>query len=185
MEKLDRLSDKLLVLRYQTGDADALGRLARKYYSPLTYFLRRLLDGPDEAEETLQDVWLTVLRNLHTLRKPTSFRAWLYRIARNAAYDRIRKPPGPTRWNAQADTETAVEDEQLDSLISQADAAAIHRCLDQLSHAHKEVLMLRFFEDMPYDEIAAVVGCKKGTVRSRIHYAKRSLRALMEGKEDV
>ena len=184
MREFERLSDKLLVLRYQTGDSEALERLARKYYAPLLYFLRRLLDGPEEAEEALQDVWLTVVRKLPTLRDPAAFRAWLYRIARNTAYDRIRAPSDPASWDSHAETEAAVDDEPADELIAHADAAAIHRCLDRLSATHKEVLMLRFFEEMPYDEIARVVGCKTGTVKSRIYYAKRSLRELMEGKED-
>ena len=68
-----------------------------------------------------------------------------------------------------------------DDVTSDDERRLVHASLDRLPHAQREVLLLRFIEDMSYEQIASTVGCGVGTVRSRLHYAKRALRELMEG----
>lgn len=75
--------------------------------------------------------------------------------------------------------DVAGESEEYD--FSAEDAERVHAALGRLVPAHREVLLLRFFEGMNYEDIARVTGCRLGTVRSRIHYAKRALRGVMEG----
>ncbi|MDP6439986.1 MAG: sigma factor, partial [Candidatus Brocadiia bacterium] len=83
MGPTQRLLDRLLILRYQTGDVAALEELVDRYYAPLRYFVRRLLGGAECADDIFQEVWLTVFRNLRRLRSPEAFSVWLYRIARH------------------------------------------------------------------------------------------------------
>jgi RNA polymerase sigma-70 factor (ECF subfamily) len=68
--------------------------------------------------------------------------------------------------------------------FSAEDARQVHVALDRLSPLYRDVLLLRFIEDLPYDEIAQITGCPPGTVKSRIHHAKRLLRQEMEGRND-
>jgi RNA polymerase sigma-70 factor (ECF subfamily) len=129
------------------------------------------------VEDLLQDVWLAVFRGLPKLADPQAFRAWVYRIARDRAFGLLRK----VKHQAQPLGEIDVSDESADAgEFSPEDAARIHAALDALPPEQREVLVLRFLEDMSYDEIARVTSQPLGTVRSRIHYGKRALRRALE-----
>lgn len=169
--------EHLTVLRAQLGEHDAFTRLHARYNSRLLYYLRRLVTPAGLAEDILQEVWLTVVKKITTLDDPQAFRAWIYRIARHRAISRARRgrrdlslddlPPAH-----EVDPATV---ERADDLIARFDPAAIHAALDRLSVAHRDVLTLRFLDELSYQEIAEVVGCGVGTVRSRLYYAKKSL----------
>ena len=178
MNPFERLREQVLVLRYQAGDTTALEELVERYHGRLLYFVRRMLGGSRGAEDVLQDTWVAVVRNLRKLRNPDAFSAWLYRIARNKVYERLRKRNRVLPLSEEIE-ETAAPEEETDD-FSAADAARVHECLEKLRPAHREVLILRFLEQMSYQDIAVVVGCGLGTVRSRLHYAKRALRKEME-----
>ncbi len=124
-------------------------------------------------------MWLEVFRGLARLEDPQALVAWLYRIARDQAYGRLRKA---RRLELPLD-EAGLEEPmtETEEEFSTEDAASIHAALDGLPAAQREVLVLRFLEEMSYEEIARVVGCELGTVRSRIHYAKRALRERVQG----
>jgi RNA polymerase sigma-70 factor (ECF subfamily) len=133
-----------------------------------------MLREADRAEDVLQDVWLLVLRGLPRLADPGAFPAWLYRIARDRACREMRE-----RRPLQTLKDTDIAEEPGDE-IRLEDAEHIHAALNELAPEHREVLVLRFLESMTYEEIARVTSCPVGTVRSRIHYAKRALRGALE-----
>jgi RNA polymerase sigma-70 factor (ECF subfamily) len=174
-DQADQIYERVLVLRCQTGDEAAFAELVARYGPRLGYFLRKMLGDPHSAEDMLQEVWIAVFRGLPRLADPKAFPAWVYRIARDRAWRTLRKRRPNQR--------SLIEDdliEEYDDAFSPEDARAIHAGLDTLASEHREVLVLRFLEDMSYDDIANVVGCQLGTVRSRIHYAKRALRRALE-----
>ena len=111
------------------------------------------------------------------LADPGAFPAWLYRIARHRALGELRKKRQPLSSLEGIDLAEEGEDDDF----SAEDAERVHAALGRLAPEHREVLLLRFFEGMTYEDIARVTGCQLGTVRSRIHYAKRALRRVMEG----
>lgn len=172
----ERLYERLLVVRCQTGDDDAYRELVGRFGPRLRYFLRKLVTRADRADDVAQEVWLDVLRQLPRLRDAGAFRVWLYRIARGKAMLDARQ-------NGRA-PETCPDvdwiEEKDDVSFSPEDAARIHAALDVLDPAQREVLVLRFLEDLSYDEIARIVGCPVGTVRSRLHYAKAALHRRLE-----
>lgn len=179
-ESHEDLRVQMLVTRAQTGDELAFHELVSTYAARLRYYLRRLV-GREAVEDVLQDVWLVVYRELPRLRSTASFRPWLYRIARSRACRRLRsdRPLHPLPENLDVPDETPE-----DNTWTAADAANIHRGLELLSAEHREVLLLRFIEAMPYDEIAHVLGIQLGTVRSRLHYAKITLRRIVQEQND-
>ena len=176
MKKAAELIEQLLLLRCQIGDRDAFAELIERYERPLRYFINRVLDNSELTEDIFQDTWLTVIRRIHGLREIDAFPAWLYRIARNRVYQQLRKKRNVSRL----DENIAVEDHAEEDVFSPEDAAELHRCLEKLRPEHKEVLMLRFLEQMSYEGISQVINRSVGTVRSRIHYAKCALRKEME-----
>jgi RNA polymerase sigma-70 factor, ECF subfamily len=167
----------LLVLRCQAGNDDAFAELVEHYQPRLRYYVRKMLFGLREPDDVLQEVWLDVFRGIARLTDAGAFRAWLYQIARTRALKVFRKHRLRFQPLEEAESDDVVQD--TDVFIVE-EAQSIHAKLDQLAAAHREVLLLRYVEDMSYDEIARIVNCQVGTVRSRLHYAKRALRTQLE-----
>jgi RNA polymerase sigma-70 factor (ECF subfamily) len=176
MNEAAKLREQVLLLRCQIGDRDALEELIERYERPLRYFINRLVDNSDLTEDIFQDTWLTVIRRIHGLKELDAFPAWLYRIARNKVYQQLR-----TKRNSLVlDENVPAQNHAVDDDFSGEDAARVHRCLKELPLEYREVLMLRFLEQMPYQQISQVLNCKLGTVRSRLYYAKIALRKELE-----
>ena len=176
MKNAAELIEQILLLRCQMGDKDAFAELIERYERPLRYFINRLLDNSELTEDIFQDTWLTVIRRIHGLREIDAFPAWLYRIARNKVYQQLRKKRNVSRL----DENIAVVDDAEDDDFSVEDAAKVHKCLKELPPEYREVLMLRFLEQMSYQQISQVLNCKLGTVRSRLYYAKIALKRELE-----
>ena len=167
----------MYVIRAQLGDDDAFMKLVDHYSGRLLYYIRRLLEDADRSDDVLQEVWLTVYKKINTLRDASAFSVWLYRTARNRA---IRLLRDESRYVfVERHDESDFVDDNRDSLLFD-DIDKLHRVLTTLSPEQKEAIVLRFFEEMSYQEISDIVGCSIGTVRSRIHYAKQELRKKME-----
>jgi RNA polymerase sigma-70 factor (ECF subfamily) len=173
--------DEWIALRCQHGEPEAFADLVRELERPLLYFAQKLVRDQDKALDVLQEVWLKAFRTIRGLENPRSVRAWLYRLTRGLAIDRIRKEVAEERRERAHAEDTANPDE--DPSFVEEDAAALHLALDTLDVRHREVLVLHFLEEMPIAEIGAVVGCPPGTVKSRIHYAKRALQAALRGEK--
>ena len=167
----------LLVLRCQSGDELAFGRLFEWFSARTLAHLRRLVG--DDGEDVQQEVWLTVYRTLRTLHNPRAFRTWLFQTTRRRAIDflRAKKRDQELREDAMRDMPTSTWPE--DRLVA-LDESSLAAALDALSPIHREVLLLRFQEGMSYGEIAVIAGCSIGTVRSRLHNAKRLLQDAIE-----
>ncbi len=174
--RYDELYEQVLILRCQTRDKDAIAELIRRYERPLRYFIGRLVSNRDTAEDLFQETWLKVIRMIATLKETDHFAGWLYRIARNAVYQSGRDRKSYDQLDPEIPDGTDVENEA----IRADDVAKLHRCLDTLSPKHKEVLILQFLEDMSYQQMAYVLDCGVGTVRSRLFYAKQFLKQEME-----
>ena len=174
---LDRLRELLLVREAQQGQAEAFRTLVDAYERRLLYFIRRILGEEDRSLDVLQDVWLTVIKRLPSLQSAEAFRVWLYRIARDKAVDAVR---GRQREReVLADIAESLPDESADQIepgFTSENIELIHQALSLLPAAHREVLTLRFLEDMSLEEVSHVIGCPLGTVKSRLHHAQRLLR---------
>ena len=173
-----RLYEQVLVLRCQTGDETAFAQLVERYGPRLRYYLHKTFGRREGVEDALQDVWFTVFRKVRDLEDPGAFTTWLYRIAQRRAYSVLRQRRPPFRPVEEAEQVTDPNAEESD--FSPEDGQRIHAALDELTLEHREILVLRFLEDMAYEDIATVTGCQMGTVKSRLYYAKRALRGILE-----
>jgi RNA polymerase sigma-70 factor (ECF subfamily) len=124
----------------------------------------------------LQEVWIDVFRQLPRLQNLEAFTGWIYRIARGKATLELRRNG---RAPTAADLPELAAAPDQEPVFSPEDAARIHTALDELPADQREVLVLRFLEELSYEEIGQVIGCPLGTVRSRIHYAKQGLQRLL------
>jgi len=173
----DRTHETLLVLRCQCGDRAALEELLGAMQSRLRAHIRRVA-GLEAADDVLQDTLLQICRNLPLLRELQFFRAWAYRIATRAALkSRVRL----RLWLDRHDKEAEVEDLSVEENIENAVLAGeLLRMMDNVSPASRAVLSLHYFEDFTLGEIAAILQLDIGTVKSRLAYGLKSLRAAAQ-----
>jgi RNA polymerase sigma-70 factor (ECF subfamily) len=171
-----RLRDQWLVLRCQSGDASAFEELVREMERPLLYFAAKIVQDEATALDVLQEVWLRVFKGIRKLHDPGALRTWLYQLVRGMAIDRIRHDSSRQRAEQGKAGQFPEWIEEEEEPFEEADAAALHAALDRLSVEHREVLVLHFLEELSVAEIAAVVDCPEGTVKSRMHHARRLLK---------
>ena len=182
----ERIYRELLALRCRGGDADAWRELIAAWEPRLFYYVRRLVPQESDAWDVLQQTWLGAYRNIRSLSDPKLLATWLYRIARNTAISHRRSAdarPQQELLDVIGDPPVAAEDDASGALEQFEDAQAVHRALDELSLAHREVLTLHFLQDLALEQIAAVLDVPLGTVKSRLHHAKRALRRVLEPRE--
>jgi len=155
--------------------------LIRTWERPLLYYVRRLLDSDDEARQVLQETWLKVLLGLGRLRTPERLPAWLYGIARNTAVSHLR---AKRQERALFESDGgAVDSNGDDARLNFDDAERVHYGLGRISLIHREALTLFFLQDLSLEEIASVLEVPVGTVKSRLHHAKRALKAVLDEEE--
>jgi RNA polymerase sigma-70 factor (ECF subfamily) len=179
MENESRTQFEWLALRCQSGEAAAFEDLIAVMERPLLYYAASLTGNADSALDVLQEVWIRAFRGIRKLKGPGSLRSWLYSITHGIAVDRIRK-----NYSREQAEKVQFEDfqEAGEPSFAAEDAAAIHQALSEIGLKHREVLVLHFLEDLSMAEIAEVVGCSEGTVKSRIHYAKLAMKETLGGR---
>ena len=173
----DRIYRELLALRCRRSEREAWRELIALWEPRLFYYVRRLVPQESDAWDVLQQTWLGVFQNIRSLTEVRTMPTWLYRIARNKAISKRRErtaEPTETLDDRPGDID------EVDALEQFENAQAVHRALDELSLPHREALTLHFLQDLSLEQIADVLGVPIGTVKSRLHHAKRALRTILE-----
>ena len=174
---------QLLLVRCQRGDCQAMEELIACWEKRLFYYIRRMVDQEADAWDVLQQTWVKVVGGIKSLKDPQAFPCWLYTLARNTTWTHLRRRPDARLALQQLDRcdDPPAENDPAEVF---EDAEAVHNALGQISPAHREVLTLFFLQDLSVEEIGRVIGVPHGTVKSRLHYARRALRELIqkEGK---
>jgi RNA polymerase sigma-70 factor (ECF subfamily) len=173
-------SREALVVRAQSGDPEAFEMLVRAAGDRLLGIARKILRDPDAAEDALQQAVITAWRTLPRLRDPGRFDAWMYRLLVRACYaesrDARRRFAGHVR-------ELSGEPAGEDATEAVARRDLLETAFRSLSPAHRAVVVLHVYADLPLIEVATITGTGASTVRSRLHYALRSLRAAIDAAE--
>jgi RNA polymerase sigma factor (sigma-70 family) len=168
------MDDELLVVRCQLGEREAFGELVRRWHPALERYVARMLGRADD--DVVQEVWLAVVRGLPRLRNPGRYAPWFYAIARRAVSNRLREAyaspgPEPTAWPETDDTTEPVADREV-----------LAGALAGLPPREREILMLFYLEDLPLRDCADICAVPVGTVKSRLHRARRLLRQELARK---
>ena len=177
-EFLDDLRLRLVVMRCQVGDDEAFARLF-EWFGPKTLRYLRGLIG-DAADDVHQEVWLTVYRSVSGMANPGAFRTWLFRTTRHRAMDFLRRQRRERELvdEIAATTTEAVEAAGDDEPLP--DHALVEAEIARLPPLQREALLLRHRDDLSYAEIALVTGVPAGTVKTRVHHAKRALQGRFQ-----
>ena len=136
--------------------------------------------GPDSAEDVTQEAFLAAWRALPEFRGDCRFSTWLYRLVSNAAIDCLRREKKHRDTGDVDDLELPDGGPSLQEQAERSDTRdAVRRALDRLSPEHRQVLLLRFMQELDYGEIARALNVSEGTVKSRINRAKSKLREVL------
>jgi len=183
----DREVDQQLVERAQRGDKRAFELLVAKYQRKLGRLLSRMVRDPAEVEDVTQEAFIKAYRALPAFRGDSAFYTWLYRIAINTAKNYLvalgRRAPTTTEFDHE-DAENFEEAEALrDAATPESElhgkqiASTVNRAMDALPEDLRTAITLREIEGLSYEEIATLMNCPIGTVRSRIFRAREAIAA--------
>jgi RNA polymerase sigma-70 factor, ECF subfamily len=181
----DREVDQQLVERAQRGDKRAFEMLVLKYQRKLGRLLSRLVRDPAEVEDVTQEAFIKAYRALPSFRGDSAFYTWLYRIAINTAKNYLvamgRRAPTSTGFDHE-EAENFEDAEQLrdsntpeSELLGKQIATTVNKAMDALPDDLRTAITLREIEGLSYEEIANVMNCPIGTVRSRIFRAREAI----------
>ena len=178
------LTDEDLLLRLRKGETAAGDTLVKRYHEPLIRYLQRVARNDHLAEELFQQTWLSVLDHLDKFDAKSAaggFKAWVFRIATNKAND---------HWRAKGREKIASEGLKLvlDDSMPEAgfrlelteQEAKLRQAIEQLPESQRQVLMLRYYSNLKFVEIAEMLGCPLNTALGRMHKAMLKLKQLME-----
>ncbi len=183
-----------LVLRSKTGDLSAFGELVERYQSLVVGFCYRLLGNREDAEDIAQETFLRAFGAIRGFQPRAKFSTWLLTIAKNLSLNLLRDERKRGRdvhvVNVLEEEMQAVDlvpngNPGPDEALRQNERAErVRRALLELSDVHRSIIVLRDFEGMTYEEIARVMRCRKGTVKSRLSRARDHLKEVLVASED-
>ncbi|HRC55006.1 MAG: RNA polymerase sigma factor [Myxococcales bacterium] len=194
---IDDQADEDLMVLYQRGEVRAFEILLVRHRKPLYNFILRFLGDKETAEDLLQEAFMRVIKGAEAYKRQAKFTTWLYTIARNLCVDQTRRRKH--RKHASLDAPLDASEESgtlLDVLPSKemgSDRKSVNKQLHEtmqraiagLSEEQREVFLMREFLDMPFKQIADVVGVPENTVKSRMRYALDKLRLELDEYKDV
>lgn len=187
-EKPDQHELRTLVARAQSGDPRAFENILVLYQHGLLRFCRSMINSSGEAEDVLQEVYLSAWRQLSTLQSPEALSVWLYRIARHRCIDHLRKrTPLPQDFHDEEGNpgpRQVLEPRANASLESSAETRAaivdLRRFVNELPTTQRECWVLKEVHDLSYSDIAKIVSAPLPTVRGRIARARATLAERMQ-----
>jgi len=183
------------IRRAQKGDSAAFGQLYKRHYARIYRTVYALVGNGADAQDVAQTAWLKAWEHLDDFSFASAFTTWLHRIAVNTALDHLRQRK---RWRhrfqsfwgrrSEGDAVGALDfpaprSDPARGLLNDERSSRVGAALARLPEAQRTVLVLKEFEDYTYQEIADTVGCKIGTVLSRIHLARQKLQQILTSDE--
>jgi len=181
-DQLDTQARELLQ-QMTNGLQTSLEAFYRLFESRVYQYALTRLNDPHEAADTVNEVMMEVWKHASRFEGRSRVSTWLLGITHHKVYDRLRKRKHRNREEDIDDYSDRLSDDSntaMDNIIAaMQDSELIRNCLDNLSEAHREVVHLAFFEDLAYQEIARIVECPEGTVKTRVYHAKNALKKCL------
>jgi RNA polymerase sigma-70 factor, ECF subfamily len=172
--------EQLPVSQARAGDPAAWDILFRRYQLPLYVYAFELVHDEQASLDIVQETFINAVRHLDSLREDARFGSWLFGIAHQKCLQRWRRQGREAAALEEfAAAPVQVEDDPGELLVRAEQEAAVMRLLNQLPIAQRSVMLLHYVEDFALEDIAAITGTALGTVKSRLHYAKKALRRLL------
>lgn len=182
--------DLAIVEQVKAGNVNAFDQLIKKHRQRLYSVIYNMTSNAEDTADLTQEVFIKAFRSIHKFKAKASFFTWLYRIAINATITHMRKNRLRRFFSFENLQEEFVGSELVEALASKSKSdkptllkelqQRLNEALQSLSIKHRTVVVLYEIEGLSHQEVADVVGCSEGTVRSRLHYAKQQLQSLLK-----
>lgn len=180
----ETVTDPQLVDQSLRGDREAFRLLVERYQGKLFRFVSTVVRSREDAEDIVQESFVKAYLSLKSFRKESSFYTWIYRIAYNMAIDFKRKMARRGNSVELSEIEKSLPGDAnatpIEQIARKEQGEKMQTALAELTEEHKTVVVLREVDGLSYDEIAQVLGISKGTVMSRLHYARKKLQSLLK-----
>ena len=170
-DNLSDIEDQLLVMDAQDGDANAMEKLVGRWQKRLWQHAFRLTSDSRAAWDITQQSWLGIIKGVRKLNDPANFKAWAYRITTNKSIDWIKED--------EAEKHISIDEVQSHQHTEKKDIG-VKELLEKLDARKKAVLSLYYLEQLDVSEISAALNIPKGTVKSRLHNARKELKELWQ-----
>lgn len=180
------MTDEQIVDRVRNGETRLFDQLVRRYQDPVFGMAARFTRGRADAEDVAQEVFLKVFRGLAGFKGEAKFSTWLYRVTFNLCADWLRRNRTPGRKAASLDEAAEVRDGRVDlegSLLASEQRERVNRALDALDERYRSVIVLAYYQKLPYEEIAAILEVPVKTVETRLYRARKILREALGDEE--
>ncbi len=176
------MDEQLLIERLKTGDNRAVDSLVNLYKAPLFAFILRLTGNRENTEDIFQETWIRVIRSIRFFRGDSKFSTWLFQIAVNMVRDEQRKTKGKNHLPVDEYEDILSCPPGVDPFTLMK-ARRVREIVETLPSKMKEAVILKYFHDFDDREIAGIVGCPEGTVKSRLYNAAQMIRKKWECAE--
>jgi RNA polymerase sigma-70 factor (ECF subfamily) len=190
-------ADEDLMVAYQKGEVRAFEILLGRHRKPVFNFILRYVGDKETAEDLLQETFMRVIKGSDAYKRQAKFTTWLYTIARNLCVDQTRRRKHRRHASLDAPMQASEDSGTLLDVIPSSEMASdrksvnkelhetMQRAIASLSEDQREVFLMREFLDMPFKQIAEVVGVPENTVKSRMRYALEKLRLELDEYKDL
>jgi RNA polymerase sigma-70 factor (ECF subfamily) len=185
------------MVAYQKGEVRAFEVLLTRHRKPVYNFILRFVGSRETAEDLMQETFLRVIRGAEAYQRQAKFTTWLYTIARNLCVDQSRRAKHRKAQSLDAPMSSSADSGTLLDVLPSSEMGSdrkavsrqlhlrIHEALARLSEEQREVFLMREFLDLPFKEIADIVGVPENTVKSRMRYALEKLRLELDEYRDL
>jgi RNA polymerase sigma-70 factor (ECF subfamily) len=167
-----------LVERFHAGDEKAFNILTLRYQEKIYWVVRRMIPDHDEADDIVQDVFIRAYHSLKTFKGESSVYTWLYRIAVNLSLNEIRRKKIRKTFSldeATTEQHSTDDDTPMEAMERSEQSMMIRKAIDRLPEQQKKVFVLRYYEELPYEEIAKIVKTSVGGLKANYFHAVKKI----------
>jgi RNA polymerase sigma-70 factor, ECF subfamily len=167
-----------LVERFQAGEEQAFNALTLRYQEKIYWVVRRMIPDHDEADDVVQDVFIRAYHSLKSFKGESSVYTWLYRIAVNLSLNEIRRRKIRKTFSLDENTteqHQSYDDSPIEEIEKREQSMLIKKAIDRLPEKQKQVFVLRYYEELPYEEIAKIVKTSVGGLKANYFHAVKKI----------
>ncbi len=179
---MDQKTDLELIGQFKGGNEQAFNQLVLRYQERVYWVVRRLLPDHDEADDVVQEVFVKVYHSLGTFKGQSSFYTWLYRIAVNLSLNEVRRKKIRKTFSLDDSPIQHPSDEELpiEKLEREEQTRLIREAVERLPDKQKKVFILRYYEELPYEQIASILKTSVGGLKANYFHAVRKIGAYVK-----
>ena len=174
------MKDYALIEAFQAGDEFAFVGIYNRYKGPVYAFCVKMLVDSEQAQDVTQETFLRIYENRDRLLKTSSFKSWLFTIARNQCLNALRRSNRHTGLDMRIEASLSAQETPYSKMEKNEQVRFVTQFIQSLKPEYREVLILREYQNLTYDEIAAVTRSSVSAVKSRLFKARKKLAKIME-----